>query len=149
VAHERNHPSSRLFLHSQWPLWLCLWLSCSASGPQDAQSSRGGALKGPHGAADEVKLRGVAAEPTNGQGLLPRLALRGRTLRVEMGVEVNGMEGSIVVAPGWASTGSMAEARYNHTATLLPSGKVLVAGGDYSSSYLASAEVYELRPALK
>jgi hypothetical protein len=36
-------------------------------------------------------------------------------------------------------TGSMAEARTYHTATLLPSGKVLVAGGDENST----AEVYD------
>ncbi|GEM_PF-2267567 len=44
----------------------------------------------------------------------------------------------------WTSTGSMAAGRSSHTATLLPSGKVLVAGG-YTSSfgYLASAELYD------
>jgi N-acetylneuraminic acid mutarotase len=50
----------------------------------------------------------------------------------------------------WTSTGSLNTARFYHTATLLPSGKVLVAGGCPSNVYyndcrttLASAELYD------
>jgi hypothetical protein len=45
----------------------------------------------------------------------------------------------------WTATGSLATARYLHTATLLANGKVLVTGGDNypSSSTLASAELYD------
>ena len=43
----------------------------------------------------------------------------------------------------WTATGSLATARVYHTATLLPNGKVLVAGGDDSGSHLASAELYD------
>jgi hypothetical protein len=39
-------------------------------------------------------------------------------------------------------TGSMADARVHHTATLLPDDRVLVAGGD-ASEYLASGEIYD------
>ena len=46
----------------------------------------------------------------------------------------------------WETTDSMASARYSHTATLLPSGQVLVAGG-YAGRALSSAELY--RPALR
>lgn len=42
----------------------------------------------------------------------------------------------------WAATGSLNTARYFHTATLLPDGKVLVAGGMGANGQLASAEVY-------
>lgn len=50
---------------------------------------------------------------------------------------------SVGAAGTWSATGSMATARDFHTATLLPTGKVLVAGGE---GPLASAELYD--PAL-
>src|SRR5438552_629043 len=40
-------------------------------------------------------------------------------------------------------TGSLATARNGHTATLLPNGKVLIAGGRNGNSGLASAELYD------
>jgi hypothetical protein len=45
-------------------------------------------------------------------------------------------------APNWSYTGNLNFARVNHTATLLPNGKVLVAGG-YWNGVLNSAEVYD------
>ena len=44
----------------------------------------------------------------------------------------------------WSATGSLGTARYDHTATLLPNGKVLVAGGvtAAATAALASAELY-------
>ena len=48
-------------------------------------------------------------------------------------------------AADWSPAGSLATARQAHTATLLPSGKVLVAGGENNSGSgpLASAELYD------
>jgi hypothetical protein len=43
----------------------------------------------------------------------------------------------------WTGTGSLNEGRYLHTATLLPSGKVLVAAGVSGGAYIASAELYD------
>ena len=44
----------------------------------------------------------------------------------------------------WTVTGSLNIARAEHTATLLPNGVVLVAGGfDSSNNLLASAELYD------
>ena len=46
--------------------------------------------------------------------------------------------------PGiFVETGDLATARFSHTATLLPNGKVLVAGGQGSTlTYLSSAEMF-------
>jgi len=45
----------------------------------------------------------------------------------------------------WRDTGSLRRARWDHTATLLPNGQVLVAGGivELFSTYTASAELYD------
>ncbi len=43
----------------------------------------------------------------------------------------------------WKTTNSLNTARTQHTATLLPDGKVLVAGGYGNSAYLAGAETYD------
>src|ERR1022692_205492 len=42
----------------------------------------------------------------------------------------------------WTVTGSLNTARAGHTATLLPSGQVLVAGGENTAGILASVELY-------
>src|SRR5450759_3444704 len=46
-------------------------------------------------------------------------------------------------APAWTATGGMIEDRFQDTATLLPDGKVLVAGGTVGTGLLASAELYD------
>jgi N-acetylneuraminic acid mutarotase len=57
-------------------------------------------------------------------------------------LELMDLQTSTPAAGGWVSTGALAQARNAHVAALLPSGKVLVAGGVNGSSDLSSAEVY-------
>jgi|GEM_PF-6576510 len=48
--------------------------------------------------------------------------------------------------PTWTPTGTLRRSRANHTATLLPNGKVLIAGGfssDPGAGFLNSAELYD------
>ena len=46
------------------------------------------------------------------------------------------------MAGTWSFTGSLATARQEHTATLLPNGSVLITGGSTQANALASAEIY-------
>ncbi|WP_174981766.1 kelch repeat-containing protein [Burkholderia lata] len=49
------------------------------------------------------------------------------------------------VSKTWATTGSLNVARAHHIATLLPGGKVLVAGGGSQAGITATAELYDAR----
>src|SRR5262245_59678318 len=50
--------------------------------------------------------------------------------------------GSVEASGSWSSTGGLSTARANHTATLLPDGRLLVSGGENAGGVLASAEIY-------
>jgi hypothetical protein len=64
-------------------------------------------------------------------------------LLLSLGLSVIGVQSSSGDPSTFSGTGSLATARYAHTATLLSSGKVLVAGGvDATNTPIASAELY-------
>jgi hypothetical protein len=58
-------------------------------------------------------------------------------------LEAPATRGWLLIDPFWGATGAMAALRANHTATLLRTGKVLVAGGYDGSSYLTGCELYD------
>jgi MYXO-CTERM domain-containing protein len=83
-----------------------------------------------------VELAGV-------ERLVEHLYAVGERLHVAASVSLEGLTPPLVVDPGWSSASSMATRRYSHTATLLPSGKVLVTGGYGGGIHLATAELYD------
>jgi len=72
-------------------------------------------------------------------GLLVPLSLLLVVLGLLRSVEVAHASGSGT----WMTTGSLSVARFSHTATLLPNGKVLVAGGASSTGNMTLAELYD------
>ena len=64
--------------------------------------------------------------------------------RVLLSFNTAGLVYPLLIDPTWqASAGSMIAARYIHTATLLPNGKVLITGGRDAVGSLLSAELYD------
>jgi hypothetical protein len=80
----------------------------------------------------------------NRRALDVRLAPDGVAWSLALSLDTAGLELPIAVDPAWGATNTMAVARAGHRATLLSSGKVLVAGGnaDWTTIH-SSAEVYD------
>jgi|SRR5262245_4889959 len=99
-------------------------------------------LTHPRGAFYLLLLVAVCAIP---------FALAQRRIANQSAVAVPLLLGSAPVSPlpgsdtpfTFDNTGSQNTARFLHTATLLPNGKVLVAGGAGSGGFLTSAELYD------
>lgn len=63
--------------------------------------------------------------------------------RVTLKANLEDLSYPVTIDPSWASTGSMAVARYGHQAVLLTNGKVLVAGGSDGAANLTSSEIFD------
>ncbi|XXX77103.1 kelch repeat-containing protein [Sorangium sp. So ce134] len=133
--------------------WLLLDEGVARDGEVVAAWEVEGATLRERGAAVELvdEARGAAvlrvtaprAHAASGRPVAPALRVRGA--RIELSVDVGDAVGeAVLVDPAWESTGRMNVApREWHTATLLSSGKVLVAGGSEGGAALASAELYD------
>jgi hypothetical protein len=79
------------------------------------------------------------AYDTNPRAPWDRGVTRAGAATCELRVTWHGVEYPALADPNWTSTGSMSAARYYHSASLLTSNRILIAGG----SGLSTAELYD------
>jgi hypothetical protein len=79
---------------------------------------------------------------TSATGVVTAVAQGQTTIQAAFG-SIAGTATLNVGASSFVPVGSLNTPRYNHTATLLPSGKVLIVGGQQGGTILASAELYD------
>ncbi|WP_437609466.1 kelch repeat-containing protein [Sorangium sp. So ce834] len=130
--------------------WLLLDEGVARAGEVVAAWEVEGALLRERGAAvelvDEARgapvLRVTAPRAYAVTGRPVTVALRVRGARIELSADAGGE--AALVDPAWEPAGRKnVKFRRHHTATLLQSGKVLVAGGSSLPEALASAELYD------
>ncbi|HRI69563.1 MAG TPA: kelch repeat-containing protein, partial [Polyangium sp.] len=94
-------------------------------------------------ALNEVRLvvRAPVAYTTSGKTIVPRLEVSGGSL--SLFVDAEGEE--VLVDPVWTMGPNLMAQRQTHTATLLPNGKVLIAGGGQFSGMasFATCDLYD------
>jgi hypothetical protein len=91
------------------------------------------------GGKARMRVTAPRAYAEGGRAVKARVVASGG--RIALWVEASGE--AVLVDPVWQAAGPMNDARFGHTATLLPSGQVLVVGGHGSGDFLASAELYD------
>ncbi|WP_437813378.1 Kelch repeat-containing protein [Sorangium sp. So ce1078] len=133
--------------------WLLLEAGVARGGEVVAAWEVDGAQLRERGAAVELvdEARGAPvlrvtaprAHAASGRPVAPALRVRGA--RIELSVDMGDAVGeAVLVDPAWELTARMSIERTQHTATLLPDGQVLVAGGWYAQGALtSSAERYD------
>ncbi|WP_437288109.1 kelch repeat-containing protein [Sorangium sp. So ce406] len=108
-----------------------------------ALRARGGAVEVVDETTGAPVLRVTAPRAYAASGRPVTVALRARGSRIELSVDAGGE--AVLVDPAWDSVSMMASPRSFHTATMLPSGLVLVTGGrGYGVGMDAPLETTEL-----
>lgn len=102
--------------------------------------ARGAAVEVVDEQSGAAVLRVTAPRAYAASGRLVAATLTARGARIELSIDAGGE--AVLVDPAWAPAGVMNEPRMLHTAHLLQSGQVLVAGGAASGA-LDSAELYD------
>jgi N-acetylneuraminic acid mutarotase len=92
--------------------------------------------------AQETLMKNQRSQSRLRDGRLQGLAHLVNLIAVLFGAAI--LASSQVVPPSWTNTGNLNKARnFGHTETLLPNGKVLVAGGAGNNGSLISAELFD------
>ena len=122
-----------------WCLPGVWWCTVGAAGTRPAAPARSGASIG-DGVVGMVSDEVTATRVSPG---LVRMGVRWLVALAACLVVVGVLAAPALAAGSWATTGSLATAREDATATLLQNGDVLVVGGQAAGSLLASAELYD------
>ncbi|WP_437280015.1 kelch repeat-containing protein [Sorangium sp. So ce375] len=117
---------------------IASWEVDGASPRQDGESIAW------HDATGVPRLIMSAPAAFSSSGRPVRVALRTAGRAVELFADVADAGEALLIDPAWVASLPMSQPREDHTATLLPDGRVLVVGGrNDSSDALASAELFQ------
>ena len=129
--------------------WLVFPRGIDASHAVASWSVRGGLLKQHGRSVDILDVDGqphiTVSAPIGydeaGKPIAARVVAHGDLVELQLDESV---DGALLIDPAWVPAGTMAQGRTRHTATLLPTGKVLAAGGcDDNVVATATAELWD------
>jgi hypothetical protein len=128
--------------------WILLPSGAAGAAPAAAWEIEGGTPRaagswveiGDDAGVARVRVAAPLAQAASGLPLQARLLATGS--RIELFVDGAPPGEPVLIDPAWSPTSSMSTAREGHTATLLPDGRVLIAGG-LGTQVEPTAEIYD------